>query len=213
MAVIHHTTMEPSKLELIAAWLPGRLWYHGGAGGPELTKAGGFRLDDPDGEVGIEFMVVTDTSGERPIAYLLPLTYRGAPLPGAEHALVGTGQHGVLGQRWIYDGCHDPVLVSELLALIEGRSQPQAQSVSDTPDHEVARAYTGAGLAPEDFATATDDREGTDLAGSHGVLRVHRTLSPARADDSSPGYVTSTWKQPDDTRVRGLFVSLRAKDL
>jgi hypothetical protein len=32
---------------------------------PELARAGGFRLDDPQGEVGIEFMVVTDGSGGR----------------------------------------------------------------------------------------------------------------------------------------------------
>jgi hypothetical protein len=39
-----------------------------------LAKAGGFRLDDPQGEVGIEFMVVTDTAGPQPVAYLVPLT-------------------------------------------------------------------------------------------------------------------------------------------
>ena len=99
MAVIHRTTLKPTKLELLTSWLPSRPWYRGGAGEPTLTKAGGFRLDDPQGEVGIEFMVVTDSSGPQPVAYLVPLTYRGAPLDGAEHAVVGTMEHGVLGQR------------------------------------------------------------------------------------------------------------------
>lgn len=162
MALIHRTTLKPNKLELLTAWLPTRPWYVGSAV-PNLSKAGGFRLDDPQGEVGIEFMVVTDTSGPHPATYLAPLTYRGAPLDGADHALVGTAEHGVLGQRWIYDGCHDPVLVAQLLALIQGHVQAQDQNISDTPDRDVTRSYTGADLASADFAT-TDDREGTELS-------------------------------------------------
>jgi AcrR family transcriptional regulator len=79
MAVIHRTTVTPTKLELLTSWLPARAWYAGGV--PALVNAGGFRLDDPRGEVGIEFMVVTDTSGAAPRTYLVPLT-RTAPAPG-----------------------------------------------------------------------------------------------------------------------------------
>ncbi|MFB7510840.1 maltokinase N-terminal cap-like domain-containing protein, partial [Streptomyces broussonetiae] len=142
MAIIHHTTLKPTKLELLTGWLPTRPWYRGGPNAPVLAKSGGFRLDDPEGEVGIEFMVATDTSTAEPTAYLVPLTYRGAPLQGAEHALIGTMEHGVLGRRWAYDGCHDPVLVTELLSLMAGRAQAQAQSVDETPDHEVTCSYT-----------------------------------------------------------------------
>jgi hypothetical protein len=52
VAIIHNTTMVPTKLELLTAWLPRQPWYLG-AGRPELARAGGFRLDDPAGEVGI----------------------------------------------------------------------------------------------------------------------------------------------------------------
>lgn len=209
MAVIHHTVLKPTKLELIAAWLPSQPWYTGGPGEPVLAKAGGFRLDDPQGEVGIEFMVVTDTAGAQPTTYLVPLTYRGATLEGAEHALVGTMEHGVLGRRWAYDGCHDPVLVAQLLALIEGRVLAQDQSASDTPDPEVTRSYIGDGLTAADL-TATDDQEGTELLASHSAaIRVHRVLRPGR--DSAPeamGHVAGSWNLPDGTRVRGLFVTL-----
>ncbi|MGW1273482.1 maltokinase N-terminal cap-like domain-containing protein, partial [Streptomyces sp. NPDC002491] len=182
MAVIHHTVLKPTKLELLTSWLPTRPWYAGGTVPPEPVKAGGFRLDDPQGEVGIEFMVVTDTAGPRPTAYLVPLTYRGAPLEGAERALVGTMEHGVLGRRWVYDGCQDPVLVARLLALIEGRAQAQAQSASDTPDREITRSYTGDApltASPTESltapVTAIDDRDGTALAAPHGTtLRVQR---------------------------------------
>lgn len=215
MAIIHNTTLKPTKLELLTAWLPTRPWY-AGAGAPELIKAGGFRLDDPAGEVGIEFMVAVDTSGPEPVAYHVPLTYRGAPLPGAEHALVGTMEHGVLGPRWAYDGCHDPVLLAALLTLIEGRAQAQAQSLTDTPDHEVTRSYTGDSPTVEGgLSAATDTAEATELRAEDGtLLRVHRVLRPT-ADGTAPlapagalGHVAGAWQTPDDTRAHAVFVTL-----
>ncbi|MFI8192340.1 1,4-alpha-glucan branching protein [Streptomyces sp. NPDC085946] len=214
MAVVHRTELKPSKLELLTAWLPSRPWYRGG-GAPELAKAGGFRLDDPEGEVGIEFMAVTDASGTLPVTYLVPLTYRGAPLDGAEHALVGTMEHGTLGRRWVHDGCHDPVLVAQLTALIEGRVQAQDQNTSDTPDREVTRSRSGDGGAlPAFTARATDDPEGTELRAPAGTaLRLRRVLSPAPAGAPLPppgaaGHVAGSWRLPDGTRARGLFVVL-----
>ncbi|MER5790330.1 1,4-alpha-glucan branching protein [Streptomyces sp. NPDC001980] len=211
MALIHHTTLKPTKVELLAGWLPTRPWYHGPAV-PELVKAGGFRLDDPAGEVGIEFMVVTErTAG--PGAYLVPLTYRGAPLPGAEHALVGTMEHGVLGTRWAYDGCHDPVLAAGLLALIEGRAEAQAQSITDTPDREVARSYAGAGPVPG-LGAPVDTDESTEFAVPDGglVLRLRRVLTAgSTAPDGAVGQVTGAWQQPDGTRARALFAALGSR--
>ncbi|MEW2288690.1 1,4-alpha-glucan branching protein [Streptomyces sp. NPDC047841] len=217
MAVIHRTTLKPGKTELLADWLPGRPWYRGGPDAPVLEKSGGFRLDDPEGEVGIEFMVVTDTSGPGRTAYLAPLTYRGAPLEGAEHALVGTTEHGVLGTRWVYDGCHDPVLVAELLALIEGRAQAMAQSVTDTPDHEVTRSYDGAPLVPDGFRPEpSEDEDGTRLPVPGGLtLHVHRVLTPVAGNAPLPprdalGHVATGWPDPDGTRPHAVFMTLRA---
>ncbi|MGA5895958.1 maltokinase N-terminal cap-like domain-containing protein [Streptomyces venetus] len=213
MAVIHRTTVQPTKLELLTAWLPSRPWYRGGPAEPELAKAGGFRLDDPEGEVGIEFIVVTDTSGDRSTTYLVPLTYRGAPLDGAEHALVGTMEHGVLGRRWVYDGCHDPVLLTQLPALIDGRAQAQDQNLTDVPDRDVVATYTGEGPLPADFTT-TDDQEGTRLTAPHGpTLRLHRVLEPTPdgpfpSPPGSTGHLTGTWHSPDGTRTRGVYAVL-----
>ncbi|MFG2719105.1 1,4-alpha-glucan branching protein [Streptomyces sp. NPDC048416] len=224
MSVIHPTSLNPTKLELLTPWLPTRPWFHG-AGEPDLAKAGGFRLDDPRGEVGIEFIVTTDNSGAQPVTYLVPLTYRGAPLDGAEHALVGTMEHGVLGRRWAYDACHDPVAVAQLFALIEGRVQAQDQNISDTPDHDLVCSRAGDGSAVAAAAAAAkatdsviDDREGTALGlPQGGVLRLRRVLRPAQ-DVPSPlaedvtGHISGSWRLSDGTMTRGLFAVLNAGD-
>lgn len=188
MAVIHRTTLTPTKLELLTAWLPAQPWYVGGGAAPCLVKAGGFRLDDPSGEVGIEFMAVRDDSGERAVVYHVPMTYRGAPLDGGEDALIGTSEHGVLGPRWIYDGAHDPVLLAQLLALVEGRAEPQAQSLTDTPDPSVhvhpAESAARAGRAP--------------------TIRVNRVLEPGEGGGAA-GYVSAPWLLPDGLETRGLY--------
>ncbi|MFS0696111.1 maltokinase N-terminal cap-like domain-containing protein [Streptomyces nitrosporeus] len=222
MAVIHRTTMTPGKLELLAGWLPARPWYTG-AGAPELARAGGFRLDDPQGEVGLEFMVVTDTSGELPVSYHVPVTYRGAPLDGAEQALVGTSEHGVLGRRWVYDGAHDPVLLAQVLALFQGRAEPQDQNLSDTPDRTVTASRPGTGHPVITSATARDGAQGTTVTlttadrdgegTSSATLAVTRVLRPDPEDPSAGGAeaggrITAGWRSPDGAVVRGPFFVL-----
>ncbi|CAM5631426.1 hypothetical protein SAVIM338S_06039 [Streptomyces avidinii] len=229
MAMIYRTTMTPGKLELVTAWLPGRPWYVATGHPPELARSGGFRLDDPQGEVGMEFMVLTDTSGGRETSYHVPLAYRGAPLdaasdPGA--CLVGTSEHGVLGTRWIYDGAHDPVLVGQLLALLQGRAFAQHQSASDTPDPSVTAWFDGAGLPSELPAgplEVTHTARGTDVlvAGGNAALTVTRVLRAHDADAPEAdapegasarggvlGRVTAGWTAPQGTAHRGLFAAL-----
>jgi hypothetical protein len=200
MAMIHHTTLKPGKLDLIAPWLPAQPWYAGGD--VELAKAGGFRLDDPTGEVGIEFMAV----GAGSVTYHVPLTYRAAPLP-EDDGLLGTSEHGVLGKRWIYDGVHDPVFVERLLALIQGEAEPQAQSVSHTPDHTVSSHFSGPDRLTAGSGTV---RAGTEItvAGDAAVLHVVRVLQPG-TEPEGVGQVTANWQLPDGMSQRGCFAFLR----
>ncbi|NML51025.1 1,4-alpha-glucan branching protein [Streptomyces sp. R302] len=224
MALIHRTTMRPTKLELLADWLPTRAWYAAGPGAPRPVKAGGFRLDDPEGEVGVEFMVVTDGEGPDAGAYLVPMTYRGKPLDGAGHALIGTSEHGVLGTRWIYDGAHDPVLVRELYALLVGRAVPQQQSVSDAADPTVAAFLDTAAAATGNAepVEAVDGAAHTDIRVRVGdeaeplTLRLRRVLRPAAEDgaDAALGGVTAEWTPagpdagPASAPVRGAYVTV-----
>ncbi|MGH3305748.1 MAG: maltokinase N-terminal cap-like domain-containing protein, partial [Streptosporangiaceae bacterium] len=94
--------------------------------------------------MGIEFVVVRDDAARPVSAYLVPMTYRGSPLAGADAQLIGAAEHGVLGARWIYDGTQDPVLLTQLADLMEGRAQAQAQSQSNTPDATVRTAPAAA---------------------------------------------------------------------
>jgi len=184
MSTIHRTTMSPSKLELLAAWLPGQQWYVGPES-PELHRSGGFRLDDPAGEVGIEFMIVNAVGADSMVTYHVPMTYRGEPLRAAEPALIGTATHGVLGQRWIYDGTADPVLLDQLTALLCGDVLAQHQSRSD----EVA----------EGVFVSTAQRE---VAGTAHILRV-----PAEGPVHAAPSVVTTWVNGDGAEVGGAVVA------
>jgi hypothetical protein len=214
VSIIHRTTLVPSKLDLLTGWLPSRPWYADPGREPRLAKAGGFRLDDPKGEVGIEFLVASDG----PAAYLVPLTYRSAPLDGAQGALIGIMEHGVLGRRWAYDGTRDPVLVAQLAALVQGAAEPQAQGVSDTPDltvlvHPLPGPGSVAGLlVPDGGLEASDGPDGTRIGVSVGpagvlVVSVTRVLRPGTGEPAAPGgQVTATWQPAEGVpAVRGVF--------
>jgi hypothetical protein len=199
MAEIHRTTLKPGKLDLVAPWLPTQPWYAGGD--VELARAGGFRLDDPAGEVGIEFMAV----GAGSVTYHVPVTYRAAPLP-TDDGLIGTSEHGVLGQRWVYDAVHDPVFVQQLLALIQGESQPQAQSVSHTPDDTVTSNFTAPNRLTAESGTV---RDGTEITVTDdAVLHIVRVLQPDTEPDGV-GQVTANWQLRDGTTQRGCVAFLR----
>ena len=219
MATIHTgTTLAPSKLELLADWLPRQPWYEG-SGSPELSKAGGFRLEDPAGEVGIEFMLVTDAAGSGETTYAVPMTYRAAPLPGAEEALIGTSEHGVLGTRWFYDAAHDPVAVTQLLAFISGTAPAHHQSMSDTLDPSVGRSWVsvdGRLTAPTPLRvshrpghTLVDVELTTEASDQVGepTLDVVRVL-PGDGYEGL-GNVEVSWTRLDGGSVRGLVAVVR----
>ena len=112
MAIVHRATLSPSKQELVESWLPTRSWASGRAVAGKLAE---YRFDDPAGEVGVETILWRTDDG---VLLQTPLTYRAALLEGAETYLIGTSEHSVLGHRWVYDGCGDPVWAATLTAAI-----------------------------------------------------------------------------------------------
>ncbi|EGD57055.1 CG0192-related protein [Gordonia neofelifaecis] len=118
MALLHQATISPTKLELVTDYLDSVPW--GGTGEVELI--GGYRFDDPAGEVGVEALLASRDGRTLHI----PLTYRGTPLAGADEYLISTMAHSVLGDRWIYDAAADPVAVDCFVRAMRGE-QPQAE--------------------------------------------------------------------------------------
>src|SRR5215470_19597929 len=120
MGLVHRATLTPSKQELAEAWLRSQPWASGVS---RVEKVAEYRFDDPDGEVGVE--TILWRTGEGAVLQV-PFTYRAAPLKGAEDHLVGTTDHSVLGPRWVYDGCADPVWAATLSgAILTGGIQAQ----------------------------------------------------------------------------------------
>lgn len=136
MGIVYNTSMSPTKNELVSAWLPKQNFYTG-KGTPKLQHIGGFRLEDPQGEVGIELRIYADHSDTSDVVYHLPLTYRGAPLPGGEKHLIGISEHAILGPRYIYDAAGDPVFAAQARQLLAGKTAPQHHSESFTDDPRI----------------------------------------------------------------------------
>ena len=140
VAEIHTgATLTPTKTELLASWVPKQRWFSdkssdgesAGASQLDLVRISAFRLEDPDGEVGIEVLFLRDAQRPDGTIYQVPVTYRSEPLEGAEHALIGTAEHSELGKRWVYDAPHDPVFARALWNTIrtEGRQSDRSDGV------------------------------------------------------------------------------------
>jgi hypothetical protein len=152
-------TLVPHFRDFLPAWLARQPWYLG-SGVPTLEPVGYFRFEDPAGEVGVETHLVRADG----TLYQVPLTYRGAPLPDADAALVTTAEHSVLGTRWIYDAAADPVWTAQLLDLVRtgGVSEPS----------------TRRGVGPA-------EARGVRLAEVAGPVRIEARRRPDRAGPCS----------------------------
>ena len=113
MAIIYAAELDPPKDALVEMWLDRQRW--GGEGPVEIL--GSYRFDDPDGEVGVEVMLVE----RRGRVLQVPFTYRGAPI--ATGTLVSTMEHSVLGDRWVYEAGTDPVAVACLTRALAGEQE------------------------------------------------------------------------------------------
>ncbi|MFD0970606.1 CG0192-related protein [Plantactinospora endophytica] len=199
MALLHRADLNPTKLELIAGWLPQRRWYPGPAA-PQLTRVAAFRFDDPAGEVGIETMLVS--VGPEKIVHV-PLTYRGAPLPGRDDWLIGTSEHSVLGRRWIYDACGDPVYAAALAgAVLAGTEQAEELVEIDgrlerrAPSMAIASTVEATGDMPviEGLGGVMDSDLITTIVTAPVILSVMRCLELyIRPPSAAIPSLTCTW--------------------
>jgi hypothetical protein len=215
MAFLHYqASMAPTKIELLTAWVPTQPWFEGEAA-EGLTSIGAYRFDDPEGEVGIETILVRAATG--PVLQV-PVTYRAAPLAGAEAALIGTTRHSVLGERWVYDGTGDPAYLAAAAtaALTGGR---QAEQVVEIDGERVVREPTavvaGSGTpgTPATPLPAVGDivihHDGGATVVTAGALHLvvarvlgEKDVLAARAEDSSAHEVLAgSWPGQPDLRT------------
>lgn len=131
-------TLKPEKLELLSAWLPTQEWFD--ADPSQLERVASFRFVDPDGEVGLDCMIIESVDS----LFHVPVTWRGAPL--ADGSLVGMLEHSVLGTRYCYDGPSDPVYMAELARIIretDTDADVLAEGSNEVRDHSITVEGTG----------------------------------------------------------------------
>ena len=180
MATVYTAELNPSKKEFVTAWLDKQFW--GGSGEVELI--GTYRFDDSSGEVGFEGFVM---KREDKILHL-PVTYRGAPLDGAEDYLIAETQHSVLGERWVYDAMADPVGIHMLNQALAGEIQ-QADYHFYNED--------GQYLGSEDSAISIYIRG--ELPDDWGTVSVHHVLDHLDEDGGELRRLVGRWEDASAT--------------
>ena len=171
--VYTQATLSPSKLELLAPWLVQQSWFEGDAA--DLERVAFFRFVDPDGEVGLDSMLIASGGA----IYHVPVTWRGSELEGGE--LIGTLEHSELGTRYGYDATTDPVYVSELVRVItEGDTGSAITNVETGEPLPATAEVVGSGVTP-----------GVD---AQGAVRLIRVLDAEHEDThAARGMLTATW--------------------
>jgi hypothetical protein len=199
MALIYQAQLTPSKLEALSAWVPGQPWL-GDADASALEVVGAYRFDDPAGEVGIETHLLQAAGGQ---VLQVPVTYRSGPLAGAESSLIATMQHSVLGERWVYDACADPVYAAALAtAILTGGTEADFEVVTDSGllKRELTVHVSGSGseqYAVSELGSLAHASDGTTTVISTDnvtlvVFHVIGTSSPDAGDT-----LTGTWPGQD----------------
>ena len=201
MGIVHHTaTLSPTKQELVEAWLPepavgrGTTGRRQGRGIPPRRRGGrGRRRDHP---LAYHDGTVEQTAADLPLR----------PVDGAEAHLVGTTDHSVLGTRWVYDGCADPVWASTLVAaILTGGRQSQmfieqdGQRV-DVPPRMQVRGSGSDGSAPQvtSIDSVADDGATTVVTAADLELAVARVVGTPLGEGP---HLSGTVGDSDETTV------------
>lgn len=207
MALLHRAELRPLKIELIAAWAPAQQWFDGSTTAP-LTTIASFRFDDPDGEVGIETVIVRGGEGR---LFQVPLTYRGAPFADGDDWLIGTTEHSVLGRRWVYDAAGDPVYLAAVAAAVFAGAA-QAEEYFEVDSVKVVRESTarvvgsgrpGASAPSSVGPISTRHESGTTVVEAGGLqIIIARALDTAVApDDGAQQSLVGSWADQADPRT------------
>ena len=181
MAILHRATLTPTKPELVTARLD-----HLGLGAGPVELIGGYRFDDPAGQVGVEGLIAV-RGGD---AFHVPVTYRDAPLDGADDHLTATMDHSALGRRWVYDAAHDPVAVACYLRALAAAQGQAELFVHDETGHLIEKRTPP--------VTVSVARPGEVRPAA--LVLVHRLESAAGTDPQGPA-LFATWGEGNSAIV------------
>lgn len=197
MGVFHRATITPTKAEIIADWVPTQTW--GPAADAPVDVVGAYRIDDPEGRVGMETHLVRAGG----TLLQVPLTYRDEPLAGAEDAFIAEMEHSVLGTRWVYDGLGDERFVVMLAAVaLTGQGEALGMVVYDGRWHV---APTNVRIQGGGWTQERVPVDGFRLGSDHGATvvldndRFELTVFRQPVPGPRPAIgLTATWEgQPD----------------
>ena len=192
MADIYAAKLNPGKLDVVTDWVAEQAW----ASDLDLTsnpleQVTSYRFDDPAGEVGLEVHIAR--SGNQ---YLqVPLSYRGAPLDGADEHFVANMEHSILGRRWVYAGMGDPVFRQRLDDAIATAGTSAKQYLVDDDGNrreeitEVAHAF---GTGP--------------LSGAGDVEMLYQITLDSPAEGSEGGLLLGRWAGQETSVVLAVMV-------
>ena len=228
MALVYSAEIRPSKIELITNWAPTQPWFEGDAAAG-FTNVAAYRFDDPEGEVGIETLLVR--VGDGPLLQV-PLTYRGAPLDGADAWLITTMEHSVLGNRWVYDGTGDPAyLAAVATAALTGGHQAEvmAEDGGELTRRDPTAVVAGSGTRSEPVeppavrSVSTRHEDGTTVVDAGDLtIRVPRVLDggatavtgaagatavTSDSDSDDAAVLRGTWPDQPDPRILAVVVA------
>jgi Maltokinase N-terminal cap domain len=196
VALLHEASLTPSKLELLRQWLPGQSWADG-TDTAAVEVAGAYRFDDPAGDVGIETFLLVAPDGT---VLQVPLTYRSAPVADLDAALLGTTEHSVLGTRWVYDGCADPVYAAALVdTIVSGGTQADLEVLRADGRRETRSSPThvrGTGDAPlpdRSLTSTTTDGLATRMTCGAATVILFRRPADAVPDADASAALDGTW--------------------
>ena len=203
MALLYPTTtLVPSKLEVLAAWLPSQPWFTGDA--TKIERVAGYRLDDPEGKVGLDGIFVR--AGEE-IVYHVPLSYRDAPLEESEEFFVGTMEHGVLGTRWVTAAAGDPVYRAVIAQTIAQGGSGAAETLQNedgtVSEREITVPLRGSGEpgapVPELWAAEVAVAGGATVASTGlATLRIIHTPGSSAEARGASQTLTARWPGQDE---------------
>jgi hypothetical protein len=210
VALLYKATLTPSKIELLQTWIPQQPWL-GGADASAVETVGSYRFDDPGGEVGMETHLLRTADGQ---ILQVPVTYRGSPVTGSDSLLIGTMQHSVLGQRWVYDACGDPVYVMALAtAVLSGGTQAELDVATDAGQERLPATtrVSGSGspdteIPPIGPVSLSNEGTATFIGVGHLELTLLRAIDPERETHARSGQqgLMGTWPGHDDPALLAL---------